>query len=311
MPIKPYIPLLLLLTLILYLRCTAAQSTYQLEYAIEVHADGSAQWMVVHIFENGEDNALYKQLSNYTYFTEVFVKSIKSIVAKMAEATGRTNMSVEKFVMTVSYNIVNYEFFWRKFAEVNDSYVKIGDVFNVDGLFLYGNGRLRIVYPSNFIIESVSPQSDVELEHTLTWYTTSNLTKGEPKIILREKAASSGFMGIWEYAVLAISVATVVSVSSISLYYFRFRKRKKGLEVALPKLPSVSGIENDEDKVINLLKGTGGSLYQSAIADQCRFSRSKTSKLLKAMEDKRKIKREERGREKVVTLLEEFKGDKQ
>ena len=62
-------------------------------------------------------------------------------------------------------------------------------------------------------------------------------------------------------------------------------------------------MEDDEEKVVNLLKAAGGSLYQSAIADQCGFSRSKASKLLALMERKRKIRREKKGREKLVTLI--------
>ncbi len=82
--------------------------------------------------------------------------------------------------------------------------------------------------------------------------------------------------------------------------------RKKEVVVAKPPVPpSVLGIEDDEEKVVNLLRAAGGSMYQSTIADHCEFSRSKTSKLLTTMENKRKIRREKKGREKVVTLIEE------
>jgi uncharacterized membrane protein len=66
--------------------------------------------------------------------------------------------------------------------------------------------------------------------------------------------------------------------------------------------PIIQSIENDEDKIIRLLKSAGGSLYQSAIAEQSRFSRVKTSNLLASLENKGIIKRYKKGRDKIVTL---------
>lgn len=64
-------------------------------------------------------------------------------------------------------------------------------------------------------------------------------------------------------------------------------------------------MEDDEEKVVKLLKSANGQLYQSLIAKHCSFSTSKTSELLTSMENKGIITRTQKGREKLVTLIKE------
>ena len=316
MAMKPYIIFFLTLFLTVLIPVSTVFGTYQLEYRIEVHADGSATWIIEHVFARGEDEAMFKQLTDPTYFSDTFVKNIKSLVNASREKTGRMNMTVEKFVMTASvldsYRVVKYEFYWRGFGETEDAWIKIGDVFEAEGLFLYGEGTVNIVYPLEYTIESISPRPNAESGQTLTWYGIKDFGTGEPKIVLRQKAASGapGFMEIMkENAPIIASLIALVVVSSTSLYYFKLRKKemKEIIGAKAPTPPSVLGIEDDEEKVVNLLRAAGGSLYQSTIADHCGFSRSKTSKLLATMEKKGKIRREKKGREKVVTLIGDAK----
>ena len=66
---------------------------------------------------------------------------------------------------------------------------------------------------------------------------------------------------------------------------------------------------SEEDKVLKLLKSYGGSMRQSEITEQCRFSKAKTSQLLTALEKKGSITRYKSGRDKIVTLKERVKGE--
>jgi len=288
------------------------RAAYQLEYRIEIHPDGSATWVIEHRFVKGEDEALFRQLSDPTYFSETFVKNIKSLVRSATEETGRGNMTVRNFVMTASvsgnYSFVKYQFYWTEFAETENSRVEIGDVFEVNGVFLYGEGTVKIVYPSDYIAESVSPRPHADSNQTITWYGIEDFGTGEPNVVLREKATFGFVDVIKENAFIIGGLITLIGVGSTSLYYFKMRKKemKEIVSAQAPVPPSILGID-DEESVINLLRAAGGSLYQSNIADQCRFSRSKTSKLLATMESKGKIRREEKGREKVVTLIEQVK----
>lgn len=43
---------------------------------------------------------------------------------------------------------VEYEFKWMRFAEMNDTEIRIGDVFQTIGLFLYGEGTVNVAFPS-------------------------------------------------------------------------------------------------------------------------------------------------------------------
>ena len=51
------------------------------------------------------------------------------------------------------------------------------------------------------------------------------------------------------------------------------------------------------------LRAAGGQLRQSTIVNQCKFSKAKTSILLSRMEEEGKVKRIEKGRQKIVVLI--------
>jgi len=309
---KSHLGLFLLLFLTFFLLPEVAWGEYQLEYEIEMHAGGSATWIIEHRFLIGENETLFRKLSDPTYFSDTFIKTIKSLVNAAKEITGR-NMSVDErsFIMTVSvsgsYSVIKYQFNWNGFAKVEDKRISIGDVFWGHELFLYGEGTVNVAYSSEYRVESVSPRPHAESNQTLTWYGIKDFGQGEPRIVLREKFAPIGFIEIMrENAPIIGSVLAIVSVGLLCLGFLRLR-RKATVTAKQPIIPSVSEVKDAEEKVVNLLKAAGGSLYQSTVADRCGFSRSKTSKLLATMESKGKIKREEKGREKVVMLIEETK----
>jgi len=56
-----------------------------------------------------------------------------------------------------------------------------------------------------------------------------------------------------------------------------------------------------------VLRSNGGSAYQSTIIEQCKFSKSKTSELLSALEKKGTVRRYKKGRDKIVSLNEPAK----
>jgi uncharacterized membrane protein len=68
-------------------------------------------------------------------------------------------------------------------------------------------------------------------------------------------------------------------------------------------------VETEEDKILKSLRLHGGSQFQSAITESCRFSKAKTSQLLSALEKKGLVTRYKKGRDKIVTLTEQGKGE--
>jgi len=301
---KSYATLFLLIFIAFQLQCQLAQGAYQLEYTIEVYADGSAMWFI-------EQKGIGIQPS-----FETFCQKVDLILEKAMVKTSR-NMAAKGLSMMAnlsgSYSVIRYMFLWENFSVVvENSCIKVGDIFEVENFFdnLYGDGSVYIKYPQQYVVESVSPTPHEQdnSSRILKWYGIEDFKIGEPKIVLKEKSAASGFLDIISKNAILIVSILVICGGSIGLYYLKFRRKKEKAPEVL-EAPKPLGIEDDEEKIINLLRSAGGSLYQSAITEQCGFSRSKTSKLLKAMEDKGKIKREEKGREKIVTLLEEVKGE--
>lgn len=286
--------------------------SHELEYRIEVQVDGSAGWVIEHRFllESEDDETLFKQYSNWTYFSEYLIKNVKALVNSVSLKTNRS-MTVENFKMTVdvfdSYRVVRYEFDWIRFAEEAGSRIKIGDAFEVEGLFLYGDGSLNITYPTDYMVEIVSPKPNVDSEGTLKWNRVGDFGRGQPTVVLGERVPSV-LDTLKPYIPVILAIVALAGTGSIGMWFFRFRKKKRESIGAVPAVPPITlGIEDDEEKVVTLLKSAGGRLFQSTLTDQCGFSRSKTSKLLSLMEEKRKIRRQKKGREKVVILISEFK----
>lgn len=299
--------LLLLLFFFIVSQCKMAEASIQLTYTIEVNVDGSAAWIIEQ-----------KGIGIPTPIFGVFVKNVSLLISVAAEKTQR-NMTAESFSMIYnvsgSYKIVRYYFVWKEFAKTENGQITIGDVFQVENFFsyLYGDGAVITSYPSEYAIEIVSPpphERDDSINR-LEWYGTVDFKEGEPKVVVfAKKPAFWNFMDIIsKNAILIVSLAALTSGGFIGVYYFKFKRKmiKKRVDTEL-SLQGIPKIEDDEEKVINLLRNAGGRLYQSAIADSCGFSRAKASKLLKRMEDKGRIRREDKGREKIVTLLEEAKG---
>ncbi len=286
---------------------------HQLEYRIEVHIDGSATWIIEHRFllETEDDESIFRQYSNWTYFSDYLIKNVKALV-NAAEIKTLRNMTVENFKMTVdvfdSIRVVEYEFDWMGFAEETGNRIIVGDVFEVDGLFLYGDGPLNMTYPTEYVVEIVSPKPNVESDGTLTWDKIGDFGPGQPTIFLDERASSiTDILKLYVPVILAL--VALGGIGSIGLWFFRFRKKRKMEDIGtVPHVPPVTfGIEDDEEKVVALLRSAGGRLFQSTLTDQCGFSRSKTSKLLTLMEEKGRIRRQKKGREKVVILISEVK----
>lgn len=296
---KIYILLFSLLFLALLFQSKIGGASVQLEYVVEIYTDGSARWSV-------EQRGTTISTSFESF--DVFVKNSSLLVNLAREKTNR-NMTAEDFSMNVnksgSYTVVKYQFFWNGFAEVRNAHIIIGDVFNVEGFFsyLYGDGTIHVFYPSNYTVESVSPQPHESHTQTIEWYGIADFKVGEPKIVLIEKNAPPEPISLIDINIF-LALGFVALVGAITVFHYHRRKKKVDKRAEAAKVFNIPKMESDEEKVINLLRAAGGRMYQSTIADQCGFSRSKTSKLLKEMEEKGKIRRDEKGREKVVTLIE-------
>jgi len=280
-----------------------AYSEGQIEYTIQVGGDGSAAWIVRRTVIQDSIDTL-----------EEFQNRVEALVETAKNETGRDmTADVESMTLTPSgSNItVEYKFYWRNFSKIEDKKIIISDVFQVQDIFLqlYGNGEIYITYPSQYIVETVSPspqERNASLQ-TLKWE-TEDFINPLPIIILRDKSLTPGFLEtLGQNAAIILGMALIAAGSSIGFYAFKRHKKKESETVKTPELIGLPRIESAEEKIVTMLKSSGGSLYQSAIVDQCKFSKAKTSQLLTALEKRGIVSRYKKGRDKIVTLIEQDK----
>ena len=302
---KQYLTFIILF-IVIFTGCKTVSGEYQVEYNIQIQKDGTATWTIT-------QTGTSIQASPITLYN-TFNGKVTSIVEKAENKTGRAmeiaNPKIDINVLG-SYTVVKYQFDWINFSKTENTKIIVGDVFEVENFFqnLLGEGTVCITYPPQYKVESVSPPPHQQNEslQMLEWYGTKDFKTGEPSIILKEKSAPQepGDV-IKQNAVLIISLTALSIVIPLTIYTIKNqRKKREKLSTEKPEHPIVPQMESDENKIIRLLKSAGGSLYQSEITKQTKFSRAKTSKLLGALENKGIIKRYRKGRDKIVTLTKE------
>ncbi len=279
---------------------------------IEIHPDGSATWVTQKktMLKTESDKAAFLQNVNLTSIDD-FLNNVHSVVNDASMVTGRA-MKTENLDVTASVfntttgfeGVIQYQFDWIGFAkETENGKIKIGDALSGE-LDLSRNDILIIQYPADHVIEFVDPSQDdtSSSDRTITWYGPRNFGMGEPTVILgKKKSDITDFLSINAFVILGLIVVMIFSLGSLWIFRLKGLKTKKGVREGEFKTIKVE-TENDEDKVINILKAAGGRLSQKTIAENCGFSKSKTSELLTIMEGKGIITRKKKGREKIVIL---------
>jgi len=279
----------------------------QIEYTIQIDNKGSVTWIIIQVVDINASLDTWEEFQN----------KVTSLVETAKNKTQRDiTVETDSLAMTItnswSSKTVEYKFYWKNFSKIENTKIIVGDVFQVEDFFLrlYGDGEFYITYPSQYVVETVLPfpnKRDDSIQ-MLKWFRTQDFINGKPNITLINKSQSQGFLEtLGQNAILIVGLALVAMCSSIGFYVFRRHKKREKETMKTPELQSLPGIESAEEKIVKVLKSSGGSLYQSAIADQCKFSKAKTSQVLAVLEDKRMVSRYKRGRDKIVTLVEKDK----
>lgn len=279
----------------------------QPEYTVQISNDGSATWTVTQTLEVNSSFETLETLQN----------RITSLVEASENTTGRPmTASVDSLVFTQvssSYIEAQYKFVWANFSQLEDSRIVVGDIFRTANFFdrLYGDGDVKVIYPSQYGVETVEPTPFLRNDstQTLEWLGTKDLQNGT-RIVLTQEPASSTFVDtLRANAVLVAGVVAVAAGCSIALFGFRRNRRKKASIMKEGESKSLPMMENDEERTVKLIRSSGGSLYQSSIKDQLGFSKAKTSQLLSVLERKGTVTRYKKGRDKIVVLVEKDKGE--
>jgi uncharacterized membrane protein len=278
-------------------------SASQTKYSIQIGDDGSATWVVSQTLDV---NASLDTLEEFQNKVTLLVEASRSITGRDMAASANSLV----FTASGSYIDVERTFYWENFSKTEDMHIVIGDVFQVPNFFLelYGDGEVYMTYPPQYVVEEKvlpTPSTRNDSIQSLVWLGTVDFDS-ETRIDLTEKSATSGFIDTLEQnAMIIVALTVVIAGSSAGLYAFRHRGKKEITASETPEFPNLPGIQDDEKKTVKLIKSFGGSLHQSAITNQCGFSKAKTSQLLAVMEHKGIVRRYKKGRDKIVVLMEQ------
>ena len=279
------------------------------QYKIQLNSDGSAAWTIIQV------SGLNGTVDTWAGFQQKVTALVTAAAAQTHRPMGVDNDTFQTSTTITSSDskTTEYMFTWLNFSKTENGQLIVGDVFSVSGFFnqLYGDGALQINYPANYTLKSVTPTPDErdDSTQTLQWLGTQFFVAEQPSIILVAQEQASANSGQQPYLLIG-SVSAVAAAAAIAGWFFLANRRHKQNSKELTVASTVTLLETEEEKVIKVLRSNGGSAYQSAITEQCRFSKAKTSQLLTALEAKGVVRRYKKGRDKIVNLNEQAKGEK-
>jgi uncharacterized membrane protein len=291
-----------------FLPISCAESQDYIEYEIRVNVNNSAGWTITRVTD-----------INASIDVEGFPSRVAALIDSAADQTQR-EMVLDAESLQVSDEVswdtqsrtTVYSFTWQNFSVTENGRIALGDVFVVPGFFsaLFGEGAIQIAYPSDYSVQSVSPEPNErdDSARTLRWFRTQDFVNGNPSMTFAK--AQNGGSDEWQhYAVIGAGLTVAIAAALLGLYLIRIRKPRT--RVSMSETPARTPlIESDEEKVIKIIRSSGGSMRQSAITEQCGFSKAKTSQLLAVLEQRQVITRYKKGRDKIVTLNEPVVRDK-
>jgi uncharacterized membrane protein len=283
------------------------------EYNIKINSDRSATWLITKV---SDVNA---SIDTWTGFQEKIFTLVDSAasITKREMAIDETSLQINTTISGGS-KTTEYLFIWQNFSVAKNGELIFGDAFGVSGFFmhLYGDSSVQISYPSNYNVKTVSPTPNGidESGKTMQWFRSQDLVNGNPSIVLvsLNSLPDTGNASSWGWQTYAFIGAGLSVVILPSLGGFLFYKRRKSNNGNAKENRSISmkQIESGDDKILGLLKVSGGTLRQSVITEQSGFSKAKISQLLAVLEKSGVIIRYKRGRDKIVVLNERAKRDK-
>jgi uncharacterized membrane protein len=296
--------LLILLPTIYY-----GQAQNLVQYNVQVNDDGSVAWTIT------QASDLNGAIDTWQGFQQRVANLIRDANIQTQRDMSLDNDSLQlSTIWETQSHTTEYQFTWLNFSIIQDSQIIFGDVFQVAGFFsrLYGDGVIKVFFPSNYQPQSVSPQPNGgdKGPQTLDWLGAQFFADQNPSITLAESVPSPSptqdqtASDTWPVYALGAGLVLAVTVA-LSVFYLRRRKTKPSqLFQAIADVPV---IESEEEKILKAIRASGGSAYQSAITETCRFSKAKTSQLLTALEKKGVVTRYKKGRDKIVSLTEQGK----
>jgi len=275
-------------------------------YTIAITEDGTANWHVEYrtLLASDEDTRAfdaYTKNISYSYlpgFQDLMQRSAAQAAAATSrpmEITGFTGDTVIQTTPTGRYGIVYYSFSWKNFAKTGSG-LAIGDAF-AGGMYLAKDNTLVIRYPSEYTVSVAEPAPD-QMRDGLVWYGQRSFGAGEPRLVFEK----SGFP--W----LPVLLAGVVCVIILAVLYRVLSKRRSSHPADIeaddpPVTLSETELFSLEERIIQLLKTSGGEQYQSEIVKNLGLPKSTVSATLNDLHKRGIIQKIKKGRENLIRLV--------
>ncbi len=273
-------------------------------YMIALSEEGTANWHVEYrtLLASDEDleafDSYTKNVSS-TYLPQ-FQDLMQRSAAQAAAATSRpmeiTDFAGDAVIQTTPtgrYGVVYFSFNWKNFAKTVPD-LAIGDAF-AGGLYLAKDNTLVIRYPSGYSVSGAEPAPD-QVRDGLIWYGQRSFGAGEPRMVFEKP----GFP--W----LPLLLGGLLCVLILGGMYVVLSKRRAPEPVEAED-PPVTLCETEllslEDRIIQLLKTSGGEQYQSEIVKHLGLPKSTVSATLNDLHQRGVIRKVKKGRENLIRLV--------
>jgi uncharacterized membrane protein len=278
-------------------------SDSSITYTITIGEDGTANWHVEYrtLLASDSDREAFEDYAKNvsSTFLPQFRDLMQRSAAQASAATSRpmetTDFGGDAVVQTTPtgmYGVVYYSFNWKNFAKTGTD-LSIGDAF-AGGLYLAKDHSLIIRYPSGYQVRAADPSPD-QVRDGLIWYGQRSFGAGEPRLVFEK----SGF----PVPVLLLGSGFVVFL--IAGLFFVLSKRNQSNHdepVEAPPPLSETDLISLEERIIQLLKSSGGEQYQSEIVKNLGLPKSTVSATLNDLHQQGIIIKIKKGRENLIRL---------
>jgi len=281
-------------------------------YTITLRENGTADWHVeyraplVTDEDAGAFDSYAENLSG-TYLPQ-FQDLMQHSAAQAAAATSRpmeiTDFAGDTAIRTTPtgrYGVVSYSFSWKNFAKTGPG-LAVGDAF-AGGMYLAKDTTLIIRYPTGYTVSNAEPAPDL-VRDGLIWYGQRSFGAGEPRLVIEKP----GFPWLPAFAG-GILILLVIAGS-----YWIISKRRS--PEAVESVEPFEVVEADdhpvtlsetelltlEERIIQLLKTSGGEQYQSEIVRNLELPKSTVSASLNDLNKRGIVQKIKKGRENLIRL---------
>ena len=272
-------------------------------YTITLLEDGTANWHVEYrtLLASDEDVEAFDSYTKNVSFTYLpqFQDLMQRSAAQASAATSRpmeiTDFAGDAVIQTTPtgrYGVVYYSFSWKNFAKTAP-YLAVGDAF-AGGLYLAKDNTLVIRYPSGYTVSITEPVPD-QVRDGLIWYGQRSFGAGEPRLVFEKP----------DFPWLPLLPGSVLVLIVIVGLYWVISKRRSPEPVETDDPPvtlSETELLSLEERIIQLLKTSGGEQYQSEIVKNLGLPKSTVSATLNDLHQRGVIQKVKKGRENLIRL---------